>query len=232
MFSNYNHKLAIVFVYCMLSSIVMSNCLAQEKNVRPGINEYYYDAQFKQWLNTFESPGREVFDKKETIIQALQIKQGMKIADIGAGTGLYTIPFAQIVGEKGFVYAVDISADFIKNIEIRAERKGLKNVIGHINTQKEISLAQSSIDMAFICNTYHHFEYPLTTMKSIYQALAPGGKLVIIDYKRDPKVSSSWIMGHVRPEKEKVIKEVESIGFKLIDDKNILKQNYFLSFSK
>jgi len=62
--------------------------------------------------------------------------------------------------------------------------------------------------------------------------LVPGGNLVIIDYKRDPKISSSWVMRHVRTHKENVIKEVESIGFKLIDDKNMLKQNYFLSFSK
>jgi len=228
--SKLNHNLTkLVYI---LSIFIMSNCLAQEENVRPGINDYYYDARFEQWLNTFERPGREVFDKKESIIQSLHIKPGMKIADIGAGTGLYTIPFAQQVGEKGLVYAVDISVDFIKNIERRAKHHDLKNVIGHINNQKEIGLAQNSIELAFICNTYHHFEYPLTTLKSIYQSLLPGGKLVIIDYKRDPKTSSSWVMGHVRTHKENVIKEVESVGFKLIDDKAILEQNYFLSFSK
>lgn len=224
------HKLAIFL--CLLSFFITSHCLAQEKNVRPGINDYYYDASFKQWLNTFERPGREVFDKKEAIIRALQIKPGMKIADIGAGTGLYTIPFAQQVGEKGLVYAVDISDDFIKNIDRRARLHGLKNIITHINNQKEIGLAQDSINLAFISNTYHHFEYPLSTLKSVYRALVSGGKLIIIDFKRDPKISSSWVMGHVRAKKETVIKEVESIGFKLIDDKNILEQNYFLSFSK
>lgn len=224
------HKLAIFL--CLFSFFITSHCLAQEKNVRPGINDYYYDASFEQWLNTFERPGREVFDKKEAIIRALQIKPGMKIADIGAGTGLYTIPFAQQVGEKGLVYAVDISDDFIKNIDRRARLHGLKNIITHINNQKEIGLAQDSINLAFISNTYHHFEYPLSTLKSVYRALVSGGKLIIIDFKRDPKISSSWVMGHVRAKKETVIKEVESIGFKLIDDKNILEQNYFLSFSK
>jgi ubiquinone/menaquinone biosynthesis C-methylase UbiE len=211
---------------------MLSNCFAEEKNVRPGINDYYYDANFKQWLTTFESSGREVFDRKEDIIQALQIKSEMRIADIGAGTGLYTIPFAQLVGEKGLVYAVDISNNFIENIEERANKLLLKNVIGHINSQKEVGLDKDSIDLAFICNTYHHFEYPITTLQSIYQSLVPNGRLVIIDYKRDPKISSSWVMGHVRAHKEKVIKEVESVGFKLIDDNNMLEQNYFLSFRK
>ncbi len=225
-----SHQLAVLL--CIVPSLIIYDCTAQEKNVRPGINNYYYDAQFEQWLSTFESPGREVFDQKQIILQALQIKPGMKIADIGAGTGLYTIPMAQQVGETGLIYAVDISIDFIKNIKIRAKKHGLKNVIGHINSQTEIGLPPNSIDMAFICNTYHHFEYPLSTLKSIYQALVPGSQLVIIDFKRDPDVSSSWVMSHVRAHKKKVIHEIESVGFKLIDDKNLLEKNYFLSFRK
>jgi len=225
-------QIKIAVLLCFVATMFFNNCSAKEINVRPSINDHYYNAKYEQWLDTFESSGREVFDKKEQIIQALQIQPGQKIADIGAGTGLYTIPFAQLVGEKGIIYAVDISADFIKNIEIRAKGQGLKNVVGHINKQKEIGLTNNSIDLAFICNTYHHFEYPITTMKSVYQALTPGGKLVVIDFQRDPKISSSWVMGHVRAEKEKVIEEIESIGFKLIDDNNQLKQNYFLSFSK
>ena len=212
--------------------LITTSCWAEEQNVNPGINNYYYDAKFEQWLATFESPGREVYDKKETILHAAQIKPGMRIADIGAGTGLYSIAFAQQTGEKGLVYAVDISRNFVRNIELRGENQGLKNIKGIINNQKEIGLAQNSIDLAFICDTYHHFEYPLTTLQSVYQALSTGGKLIIIDFKRDPHISTPWVMGHVRANKEKVIKEVESIGFKLTDDKNILENSFFLSFIK
>jgi len=107
-----------------------------------------------------------------------------------------------------------------------------KNIKGIINNQKEIGLAPNAIDLAFICDTYHHFEYPLTTLQSVYQALNTGGKLIIIDFKLDPHTSTPWVMGHVRANKEKVIKEVESVGFKLTDDKNILKNSFFLSFIK
>ena len=212
--------------------ISMTNCWADEKNVNPGINNNYYDAKFEQWLETFETPGREVFDKKETILQEAQIKPGMRIADIGAGTGFYSIAFAQKTGEDGLVYAIDISSDFIRNILLRAKNHDITNIKGIINNQKEIGLSQNSIDLAFICDTYHHFEYPLTTLQSVYQSLSSGGKLIIIDFKRDPQISSSWVMGHVRANKEKVIKEVESIGFKLIGDSNILERNIFLTFSK
>jgi len=226
----YHYCLAILLQTVLILSI--TNCWAEEKNVNPGINSYYYDAKFEKWLETFESPGREVFDKKEAILHATQIKPGMRIADIGAGTGLYSIAFAQQTGEKGIVYAVDISKDFVRNIELRAKNQGLKNIQGIINNQKEIGLAQNSIDLAFICDTYHHFEYPLTTLRSVYQALDSGGKLIIIDFKREPHISTSWIMGHVRANKEKVINEVESIGFKLKADRNILEGNFFLSFVK
>ena len=225
------HYSQIILLLTILS-LIITNCRAEEKNINPGINNYYYDAKFEKWLETFESPGREVYDKKETILHEVQIKPGMRIADIGAGTGLYSIAFAQQTGEKGLVYAVDISRNFIKNIELRAKNQGLKNIKGIINNQKEIGLAQNSIDLAFICDTYHHFEYPLTTLQSVYQALSSGGKLIIIDFKRDPHISTSWVMGHVRANKEKVIKEVESIGFKLTDDKNILERSFFLSFIK
>ncbi|NOQ78749.1 MAG: methyltransferase domain-containing protein [Gammaproteobacteria bacterium] len=221
-----------IILLATILSLIITNCRAEEKNVNPGINNYYYDAKFEKWLETFESPGREVYDKKEAILHEVQIKPGMRIADIGAGTGLYSIAFAQQTGEKGLVYAVDISHNFVKNIELRAKNQGLKNIKGIINNQKEIGLAQNSIDLAFICDTYHHFEYPLTTLQSVYQALSSGGKLIIIDFKRDPHISTSWVMGHVRANKEKVIKEVESIGFKLTDDKNILERNFFLSFIK
>jgi len=212
--------------------LIMTNCWAEEKNVNPDINNYYYDAKFEQWLNTFESPGREVFDKKESILQELKIKPGMRIADIGAGTGFYSIAFAQQTGTAGLVYAVDISNDFINNILLRANNEGLSNIKGIINNQKETGLTKNSIDLAFICDTYHHFEYPLTTLQSVYQALDAGGRLVIIDFKRDPHISTSWVMNHVRANKEKVIKEVESIGFKLIKDSDLLEGNFFLSFSK
>ena len=231
---SFHYRLIIILqtIAALALTIVITNCWAEEKNVNPGINNYYYDAKFEQWLGTFESPGREVYDKKAAIVQEAQIKPGMRIADIGAGTGFYSIAFAQQTGEKGLVYAVDISVDFIRNIELRAKNKGLKNIKGIINNQKQIGLAQNSIDLAFICDTYHHFEYPLTILQSVYQALDSGGKLIIIDFKRDPHISTPWVMGHVRANKENVIKEVESIGFKLTDDKNILKSNFFLSFIK
>ena len=205
---------------------------AEEKNVNPGINEYYYDAEFQRWVSVFERPGREVYDKRHTIVSLLALKPGMEIADIGAGTGFYTQLFAEVVGKSGKVYAVDISQNFIENILRIAKKQGLNNIEGIINNPQSINLAPKSIDLAFICDTYHHFEYPQTILTSIHQSLRPGGKLVIIDFRKQPGVSSRWVMSHVRANETTVIKEVETAGFRLVAQQDILRSNYFLTFVK
>jgi len=218
----------IILTHCLIASPVE----AEEMNVNPGINEYYYDAEFQHWVSVFERPGREVYDKRHTIVSALALKPGMAVADIGAGTGFYTHLFANFVGNSGKVYAVDISENFIENILRTAKKQGLNNIEGIINNPHSTNLAPISIDLAFICDTYHHFEYPQTMLASIHQSLRPGGKLVIIDFRKQPGVSSGWVMSHVRANEETVIKEVKKAGFRLVTQQDLLHSNYFLTFVK
>ena len=159
--------------------------LAEEQNVNPGINEYYLaDPDYENWVSIFESPGREVFDKRQDVVNALDIKPGMDIADVGAGTGLYTRAFSHEVGPKGTVYAVDIARNFIDGIMRQSQAAGVQNVVGVVNSAKDVELDPASIDLAFVCDTYHHFEYPRSMLRSIHEALRPGGSLVIIDFRK------------------------------------------------
>jgi SAM-dependent methyltransferase len=84
----------------------------------------------------------------------------------------------------------------------------------------------------FITDTYHHFEYPRQTLASIHQALRSDGRVIIIDFRRDPRISSNWVMGHVRGNKAQVIQELHEAGFRLVDDKPLMRTNYFLEFIK
>lgn len=203
-----------------------------EQNVNPGINQAYQDAQFQDWVGVFERPGREVYDKREAVVQSLNLKPGMDIADIGAGTGFYSLLFAKKVGTLGNVFAVDVTEDFIMNINRRAVEQHLKNIHGVVSNQKDTLLAPASIDMAFVCDTYHHFEYPKTMLASIRRALRPGGRLIVIDFKKEPGTSTGWVSSHVRADKKTVIREIEGAGFKLDSESDILKTNYFLKFIK
>jgi predicted methyltransferase len=136
------------------------------------------------------------------------------------------------VGSNGRVYAVDISRVFVDNLLRRSRELGQSNVAGVVNSAKDTGLAAASIDMAFLCDTYHHFEYPQAMLASIRQALRPGGRLVVIDYRKAPGFSSSWVMQHVRLNQAEVVKEIEAAGFHLVRQEDFLRENYFLEFEK
>ena len=103
---------------------------------------------------------------------------------------------------------------------------------GIVNTPREASLPDRSIDLAFLADTYHHFEYPQSMLASIHRALRDNGRLVVIDFRKDPRTSSRWVMGHVRTNREGVIREIEPAGFRLVADMPLLRTNYFLVFEK
>lgn len=201
---------------------------AQEQSVRPGINKPFENPDVAKFIGVFEGESREIFVKRAEIVAACKLKPGMVVADVGAGTGLFTRLFAKEVGPRGKVYAVDIAPKFIEHIEKTCKEKGLTNVTGVVCTQTSVNLPAQSVDRVFICDTYHHFEFPSRTLASIRQALRPGGKVYLVDFERIPGVSTEWVLNHVRASKEVVTKELQAAGFKAIEEPKILKENYFL----
>lgn len=205
---------------------------ASEQNVNPGINRHYQNPDYDHWVNIFERPGREVYDQREAIIEQLAIQPGMNIADVGAGTGLFSRLFARQVGEHGKVYAVDISPNFVEEIERTAQQVGLHNIIGIVSSQQDTKLPARALDLVFVCDTYHHFEYPQTMLTSIHKALKDNARLAVIDFVKQPGQSSDWIMTHVRADKHTTIEEIKQAGFKLVAEPKLLHSNYFLVFKK
>ena len=205
---------------------------AQQPAAHADINRHFVNPVFDDWVARFERRGREIYDRRYRIIQASAVEPAMVVADIGAGTGLFTRLFAPRVAPGGKVYAVDISETFVKNILRTSREQGLANVEGIVNTPREASLPDHSIDLAFLADTYHHFEYPQSMLASIHRALRDNGRLVVIDFRKDPRISSRWVMGHVRSNREGVIREIEPAGFRLVADMPLLRTNYFLIFEK
>jgi predicted methyltransferase len=225
--------LALVAILCLFANAQET---AAPESVRPGINEKFLDPNLKvaEWLKRFEVESREAFDAREAVLAACGIEPGMSVADVGAGTGLYTRMFSNAVGGTGWVYAVDINARFLEHIQARAKAEGQANITTVLSPQDSVSLPPASVDRVFICDTYHHFEFPMPSLASILAALKPGGELILIDFERIEGVSSEWIMGHVRAGKEVFRKEVEDAGFELVGEVEVagLEENYFLRFRK
>jgi len=205
---------------------------AQDKSLSPGVNRAYESADYARWQGMFETEGREVFDRRREIVAVLDIRPGMTVADVGAGTGVFTALFAQKVGDGGTVVAQDISPEFVRGIEARTRREKLANVRTVQGGAKDAHLPPTSTDLVFVCDTYHHFEYPQAMLASLHAALKPGGRLAVIDYEKIPGRSSAWVMGHVRAGRETVIAEIEAAGFKLIRSHGLLRENFFVEFQK
>jgi acetyl esterase/lipase len=216
-------------------AVLAAVCLsapAQEKSVKPGINQPFENPNVKEYIGKFEVESREIFAKRAEIVAACQIKPGMAVADIGAGTGLFTRLFAPAVGPKGRVYAVDIAPKFIEHIEKTCKESGIQNVVGVVCTPTAVKLPPRSVDLAFICDTYHHFEFPFKTMQTIHDALRPGGQLVLIDFHRIEGKSSAWVLNHVRAGQEVFTREIVSSGFKKAGEQDLLKENYLVRFER
>jgi len=212
--------------------LLTASLAGQEKSVRPGINKPFEDPDLPKFIDTFEKNGREIYDYRKEIVEACKLKPGIAVADIGAGTGLLTRMFSPVVGDKGKVYAVDIAQKFLDHVKKTCEEKGIKNVVTVRCTEASVELPANSIDIAFICDTYHHFEFPYKTMASIHKALKSGGQVILIDFHRIKGESTDWVMNHVRAGQEVFAKEIEDSGFKQVEEKNFMKQSYFLRFEK
>jgi predicted methyltransferase len=205
---------------------------AQEHSVYPGINREFEHPVWSQWVAAFENQGREVYARRYAIVDASGVRPGMDVADIGAGTGLFTRLFAARVAPGGKVYAVDISATFVDNILRTCREQGLNNVRGIVDSDRGTGLPAESIDLAFVSDTYHHFEYPVSMLASIHDALRSGGRLIIVDFRRDARANPPWVLQHVRAGRDTVIREVQAAGFRFVGEKPILRSNYFLVFEK
>lgn len=207
------------------------------ENLPAGINDSFLDPEMKveDFVKRFETESREVFSSRQEILQALQLEPGMAIADIGSGTGLYVGAFSQAVGDQGKVYAVDLSPNFIKHLRQRVKDEELSNTEVVFCTDRDVNLQPNSVDRVFICDVYHHFEYPESSLASIRAALRPGGQLILIDFNNDGEGErGEWLKGHVRAPKSVFKQEIIEAGFAFQEEVDIegFKENYFLRFVK
>ena len=207
-----------------------------EENVRPNANTNYKDPNLnvEMWAKRFTGESREVFAERLNILAALKLKPGDRIADIGAGTGLYVKLFAETVGPTGEVYAVDIAAPFLEFISKNAESDNLTNVKTVLGKDKTSNLPEASVDVVFHSDTYHHFEFPRTMVRDLARSLVQDGEMFVLDFERIEGVTRSAMLNHVRAGKEVVIAEIESSGFDLVEEIDLpgLQENYLLRFKK
>ncbi|MFT7678756.1 MAG: ubiquinone/menaquinone biosynthesis C-methylase UbiE [Planctomycetota bacterium] len=198
-----------------------------EETVKPGINDSFLnpDLDVESFVERFEGESREVYAKRAEIVQAMGIEPGQTVADIGAGTGAFIGLLAEAVGSEGHVLATDIAPAFVERLSTRAAAGGYTWVKASLGGERDVILPNASVDKAFICAVYHHFEYPRTIMATLHKALKPGGEVIIVDFERIPGVTKQRTLDHVRAGKLEVTEELESYGFTYVEEFKIRGMN-------
>lgn len=186
----------------------------------------------QEFVAKFERESREIFVQRVAIADAVRLQPGDRVADVGTGTGLFMAPFALRVGPAGRVICEDIAPLFLEHVRRRALAGGWANVETVLGDDRSIGLPPGSVDVVFVCDTYHHFEEPEAMLASIRAALVPGGRLVVIDFHRIPGRSSDWVLGHVRAGEATVRAEIEAAGFVQVRREAFLAENWFLEFRR
>ena len=178
----------------------------------------------------FESPGRALFDKRFEVVALLGLKPGMNVADIGAGSGLFTRLIAERIAPTGTAYGVEISKGLVDHIAKTASEKGLRNVTAVLGTSESPRLADRSVDIVFVADSYHHFERPGAMLAGITRALRPGGVFWLIDWERVEGVSHPFILDMVRAGKSTFVEEITGAGFELVREVRLFDDEYVLQF--
>lgn len=212
--------------------------LKRAENLPEDINRGFLDPSMdpQEFIKRFEVESREVFVQRHQIFEALEIKPGMAVADVGAGTGLFLKPLSFAASSTGKLYAVEIAPNFVKHLRKRSAEENLGNVEVVFCSDRDVNLPKNRIDRALLCDVYHHFEFPEASLRSLHAAMRPGGMLVLVDFHREPEDVSSdrrqWLRGHVRAPMEVFRREIEQAGFQFKDQLELegFKENYLLRF--
>jgi ubiquinone/menaquinone biosynthesis C-methylase UbiE len=177
-------------------------------------------------LSIFETPGRDERLQIQRVMDLLGIHAGSSVADIGAGSGWFTVRAAARVGAKGVVYAEDINAEAVNYIEDRTQKEKLSNVKTVLGTPDDPKLPSDSIDAVLLLKVYHEVAHPLVLMTNLKPSLRPGAKVGIID--RNGNGTDHGLNSDV------VQREMAEAGFRLLSSYDFTKadgQDYFLVFA-
>jgi ubiquinone/menaquinone biosynthesis C-methylase UbiE len=232
-------KKLLPFILLLFAFLQTAPLVAQERyTIKPGdpngIRKWYMGRQIAQVMSHYgidwlERQEREQEENTSLLVKNMAVKPGMVIADIGAGSGYHSTLLSKLVG-NGKVYAVDVEPQMIGYLTDRITREGKKNIIPVLGTEKKVSLPTNSIDLMLLVDVYHEFSFPYEMAVSLLEALKPGGKLVLVEFRaEDPNVPIKAIH---KMSASQAIKEFTAAGFSFEKNISNLPWQHCLIFRK
>ena len=215
---------SLLFITIAIVSFLNSN--GQEKYIIKGgdpngINKWYMGRQIahvmSHWgIDWLERPERQFEENSALLLKNLNLKSGMNVADIGAGSGYYTSLMSKRIG-NGKVYAVDVEPQMILFLNERIKEEKLSNVVTVLGSETSVRLPASSLDMMLLVDVYHEFSFPYEMGQSMYNALKPDGRLVLVEFKSEDETVPIKTIHKMSVAQS--VKELKAVGFRL--EKNI-----------
>jgi ubiquinone/menaquinone biosynthesis C-methylase UbiE len=180
------------------------------------------------WTKVFDDPSRGEWQKPAEVIKALQLAPGMRVVDLGAGTGYFSRYLSAAVGDKGAVFSVDTEPNLVVHLRERAEQEHTANVVPVLASFDNPRIPAGVANVVLIVDTFHHIDDRTSYFRHLQHALAPHGRVAIVDFKKEklpvgPPVEHKIARGEV-------IDEMKRAGYELAGEPSFLPYQYFLIF--
>jgi precorrin-6B methylase 2 len=171
-----------------------------------------------EWIATLESPNRIAAQKVDEVLAKLQLKPGFVVADIGAGSGLFTRPLARAVAPQGMVYAVDIQPELLDYINRRDREEQIQNVRTVLGEFSDPKLPARDVDLAFINDVLHHIENRAAYLKALGTYMKQSGRIVIIEMNKDDPNTPHRNQPELLIPKDQIARWMSDAGFKQVQE--------------
>ena len=179
------------------------------------------------WL---EREGRDKEERPDVVLGEMGLKEGMTVAEIGTGTGYFARRIAKVVGPTGKVLAVDIQPEMLSLLEKYAAEEGVKNIVPILGTETDPKLPKAGVDRILMVDVYHEFQKPEEMLARIRESLAPGGRVIIVEYRAEDDTASHIKADH-RMSVEQVLSEWNPAGFELVNRVETLPSQHLFIFT-
>lgn len=171
-----------MLVAALLVSALAATAAPAEEGHDATIHHAFDDVE--KWVDVFDDPGRDVWQKPDAVIEAIGITSGMAVADLGAGTGYFSVHLAKAVGAKGRVLAIDVEPKLVDYLKERAAKAQLAQLVPLLAPRDDPKLAKHGVDCVLIVDTWHHIDDRLNYLPKLAAGLKPGGRVAVVDFKK------------------------------------------------
>lgn len=176
----------------------------------------------------YEGSGRDAWQQPDAVVQALHIRPGDRVADLGSGSGYFSLRLARAVGPTGRVYAVDVDEQMNAYLRKRLAGEGVDNVEVVLGEFADPKLPDGEIDLVFTSDTYHHLQDRSAYFRNLKRDLAPDGRVAVLEFDGRKGLFVRW-MGHYTP-KQVILDEMEQAGYRPVEDLDFLDRQSFVVF--